>query len=241
MKETDLYLPVKKWLEDRGWDVYAEVTGVGGRADIVGRQGRVTLNIELKLQLSFDLLGQAIDRKNYFNYVYIAIPKRKSGIPRFVKQVLENEKIGIIYIDQIMGHSTAHVYSSARFHRPPYYDRIDWDDLLKPEYKGHTGGDNGSHILTPYKILMCEVRNYLISIRVADLSRTNYGGHRNYGWKSIDDILEHCEADHHYAAPKPSMSHALRTFEKDWCETKKEKGRLYFRAKEGVERVSRFL
>ncbi|MCM3593659.1 hypothetical protein M4D58_23845 [Brevibacillus borstelensis] len=95
MKETDLYEPIKKWLNTKGFDVYAEVKSHGFRSDVIGKSGPALANVELKLQLSFDLLDQALSRKNFFNYTYIAIPRRKS-IPRFVRRVLEKENIGLL-------------------------------------------------------------------------------------------------------------------------------------------------
>lgn len=232
MKETDLFAATKSWLEERDWDVYAEVTGVGGRADVVGKNGKSLLNVELKLQLSFDLLSQAFDRKSYFHYVYIGIPKRKTALPRFVRDLLIREGIGLLVIEN----GFARMSIPARFNRPAHYHRIDWEHILRPEYKLHIGGDNGSHIQTPYKLLMKEIRNYLVAIRDSDISRSIRGGFRNYGWISIEDILDHCEAHYHYAAPKPSVSNALRSFEMDWCEVKKEKGKLFYRAKDGIRR-----
>lgn len=237
MKETDLFAATKQWLEEKGWDVYAEVTGVGGRADVVGNQGKVMLNIELKLQLSFELLSQALDRKSYFHYVYVAIPKRKTPIPNIVRDILQREGIGLLEISD----GYASLILPARFNRPPCFHLVNWENTLRPEYKSQVGGDNGSHILTPYKILMIEVRNYLVGVRDADNSRAIHGGFRNYGWVSIDDILNHCEAHRHYASPKPSLANALRSYELDWCETKKENRKTFYRAKEGTKRVPRHL
>ena len=230
MKETDLFMPVKLWLEESGWDVFAEVTGVGGRADVVGKHGIAKLNVELKAQLSFELLDQAIYRKKYFHYVYIAIPKRKAPLPRLAEDILNKEGVGHLEVHD----GCVRVKTPARFNRPPFHDRIKWENVLRSEYKSHIGGDNGSHILTPYKILMRQIRNYLVSVRKADNSRSVHGGIRNYGWVSIDDILDHCEAHHHYKSPKPSVSKVLRSHEMDWCEIKKESGKLLFRAKNEV-------
>ncbi|OZQ81176.1 hypothetical protein [Paenibacillus sp. VTT E-133291] len=232
MRETDLFEPVKYWLEEREWDVYAEVTGVGGRADIVGRHGMAVLNVELKVQLSFELLSQAVDRKAYFHYVYIGIPKRKTPIPRIARDLLNREGIGLLEIQN----DFVSMSLPGRFNRPAPYHNIKWDSVLRPEYKLHVGGDNGPHIQTPYKLLMNGIRNHLISVRDADNLRSVHGGFRNYGWIEIQEILDHCEAHRHYAAPKSSVSNALRSFEMNWCEVKKEGGKLFYRAKEDIQR-----
>lgn len=82
IKETDLYPPVKMWLEERGYDVYPEVhvNYYGKRADLVGIQGRLSAVVELKTHMSIDLIGQAISWLPVANFVYIAIPKPARGI-----------------------------------------------------------------------------------------------------------------------------------------------------------------
>lgn len=235
MKETDLFPAVKNWLTERHYEVYAEVPGVSGRADVIGRQGKILVNVELKKQLSFELLGQAIERKQYFHYVYIGIPKRKTHLPRLAYDIIRREGIGIL--DIYTGSNWASRSLPAKFNRPPLHHRINWDDTLRIEYKDHVGGGNGPHLWTPYKLMIKMVRNYLVGIRRSDDLRAKHGGHRNYGWVSIDEILNNCEADRHYSAPKPSLSNALRNIEHEWCEIKKEDGKLYYRAKEGTKEV----
>ncbi|MCL6599808.1 MAG: hypothetical protein K6T81_13895 [Alicyclobacillus macrosporangiidus] len=57
MKETDLFEPVKKWLEERDFIVYSEVQ-FDRRADVVGRLGNILVVVELKTSLSLDLIEQ---------------------------------------------------------------------------------------------------------------------------------------------------------------------------------------
>lgn len=42
LKESDLFPPIKEWLQERGWEVYSEVS-VEKRADIVRRPLRATV------------------------------------------------------------------------------------------------------------------------------------------------------------------------------------------------------
>ena len=74
MAETDLYAPVKAWLEARGFEVKAEV----GAADVVAvKDGEEPVIIELKTSFSLVLLQQAVARKAVTDAVYVAVPRWK--------------------------------------------------------------------------------------------------------------------------------------------------------------------
>ncbi|MEM9700776.1 MAG: DUF2161 family putative PD-(D/E)XK-type phosphodiesterase [Pseudomonadota bacterium] len=72
ISETDLYAPVKAWLEALGYQVKAEV----GAADVVAlRDGEVPLIVELKTGFSLTLLQQAVARQAVTDAVYVAVPR----------------------------------------------------------------------------------------------------------------------------------------------------------------------
>lgn len=74
MAETDLYAPVKAWLEARGFEVKAEV----GAADVVAiKDGEEPVIIELKTSFSLVLLQQAVARQAVTDAVYVAVPRWK--------------------------------------------------------------------------------------------------------------------------------------------------------------------
>lgn len=71
MAETDLYLPVKSFLEAQGFTVKGEV----GRCDVVAVRGtEPPVIVELKQSFSLKLLLQGIDRQAMSDAVYLAIP-----------------------------------------------------------------------------------------------------------------------------------------------------------------------
>ena len=75
MRETELYAPIKAFLEGQGWEVKAEI----GAADVVAnRDGDPPLIVELKVGFSLALVHQAVDRQSMSDLVYIAVP-RKTG------------------------------------------------------------------------------------------------------------------------------------------------------------------
>jgi len=77
-READLYAPVKRWLEARGYVVKGEV----GAADVVAvapdAPGEPLL-IELKTGFTLSLLQQGIARLAVSDHVYLAVPKPKKG------------------------------------------------------------------------------------------------------------------------------------------------------------------
>ena len=75
-KETDLYAPVKTYLEAQGYAVKGEV----GAADVVGIRGaEAPVIVELKLSFSLALLHQAVARLAMTDFVYVCVALPKGG------------------------------------------------------------------------------------------------------------------------------------------------------------------
>lgn len=71
MRETDLYPPVKAFLEGQGYTVKGEV----GACDVVAvRKDDGLLVVELKLRVTLDLILQGVDRLKLTDCVYLAVP-----------------------------------------------------------------------------------------------------------------------------------------------------------------------
>ena len=74
MRETELYAPVKAFLDGQGYEVKSEV----GPADVVAcRDGDDPVVIELKTGFSLTLVHQAVARQSLTDAVYIAVPRGK--------------------------------------------------------------------------------------------------------------------------------------------------------------------
>lgn len=86
--ETELYEPVKAFLEKQGYEVKAEV----GSADIVACRGNDDpVIVELKTGFTLSLFHQAVDRQGVTDSVYIAVA-RGSG-RRFQAALKSNLKL----------------------------------------------------------------------------------------------------------------------------------------------------
>ncbi len=84
--ETELYLPIKAFLEGQGYAVKGEI----GRCDVVAvRDQEDPVIIEMKVRFSLDLVFQAVERLSVTDKVYVAIEHgRKSLWARRSKHVL---------------------------------------------------------------------------------------------------------------------------------------------------------
>ena len=77
MRETELYAPVKAFLESQGYEVKAEVHD----CDLVAIRGEEEpVIVELKTTLSLALLMQGVDRQAISDWVYLAVPVGKGAM-----------------------------------------------------------------------------------------------------------------------------------------------------------------
>ncbi len=72
MRETELYAPLKAYLETQGYEVKGEI----GAADLVACRGdEDPVIVELKTGFSLSLFHQGIERQKVTDLVYLAVPK----------------------------------------------------------------------------------------------------------------------------------------------------------------------
>lgn len=74
-RETDLYEPVRRFLEEEGYAVQAEVKG----CDIAAVKDGQLVIVELKKAFSLRLVYQALERQSRTELVFVAIPRPKKG------------------------------------------------------------------------------------------------------------------------------------------------------------------
>lgn len=72
MTEADLALRFIDYFSD--FDIYKEVPGGGGVIDIVAAKGIIRVGIEVKVQLSFEVIEQAYQARRQVHYAYAAAP-----------------------------------------------------------------------------------------------------------------------------------------------------------------------
>ncbi|GAB4351032.1 MAG: hypothetical protein Kow006_14530 [Gammaproteobacteria bacterium] len=90
MKESDLYPPVKRFLEAQGFEVKSEIH----HCDVLAVRGNeAPVIVELKLRLNLEVILQAVDRLALSDTVYIGIPSSCTAIRFSRKRVVKLVKM----------------------------------------------------------------------------------------------------------------------------------------------------
>lgn len=99
MKESDLYLPLKRFLESQNYEVKGEVQDCDALA-VRGKEAPVV--VELKLTLNLDVVLQAVERLSLTPKVYIGVPKQCKILKkkrRHIIKLLRMLGLGLLVID----------------------------------------------------------------------------------------------------------------------------------------------
>lgn len=97
MKETDVAKPVETYLTELGYLVHSEVKG----CDITATKDDELLVVECKTSISLKLIYQALDRQEFSDSVYIAVPLLpKKNLPnrKHLLRLLKRLEIGLIVV-----------------------------------------------------------------------------------------------------------------------------------------------
>ncbi len=95
MRETDLYPPVKRFLEAQGYVVKGEIRD----CDVVAlRDGDAPVIVELKTAFSLQLVLQGIDRQGVTDAVYLAFPPPKRRQHSDIVKLCKRLGLGILLV-----------------------------------------------------------------------------------------------------------------------------------------------
>jgi hypothetical protein len=148
MLETDLYLPIKAFLESQGYSVKAEVKD----CDVMALRGDdPPVIVELKTGLTLQLFYQAMDRLALTDAVYIAIPRPKRAVPLDAVKLTKRLGLGLIVVTKT---GTVEVLADPA----PYAPRQNAKrkSALLKEFRNrlgdpNTGGSTKTKLMTAYK------------------------------------------------------------------------------------------
>lgn len=166
MQETDLYPPLKIYLESQGYEVKGEILN----CDVVAhRTGEHPVIIELKLTLNMTVLLQAVDRLKTSRTVYIGVPLGLTVLKKRRKQVIKLLRmmgLGLIVIDPHAKIGNVDVLCDPGEYKPRQLKK-QTQRLLK-EFQERVGDPNqgGANmqrgVMTAYRQKALAIANYLL-------------------------------------------------------------------------------
>ncbi len=154
LKESDLYLPVKNYLEKQGYQVNSEVR----HCDVTATKGEELIVVELKTRFNTTILIQAADRQQAADAVYIALPHPRDfgGMKHYngMCHLLKRLEIGLIFVHYLKSGPRVEI----AFHPAPYRRRMQRKrrEVIIREIRNrsgdyNTGGAARTKIVTAYR------------------------------------------------------------------------------------------
>jgi hypothetical protein len=153
MKESDLFEPVKNYLEAGGYNVRAEVKN----CDITATKGDELIIIELKLSANLQLFIQATNRQYITDSVYVAIPRptqRSKKHWKGILHILRRLELGLIFVDVDNPVNPVEiVFHPIEFQRRKFKHRkrAIIKEAENRSQNLNVGGSNKTKIITAYK------------------------------------------------------------------------------------------
>lgn len=152
MKESDMYKPVKDFFTGLGYAVNAEVMGI----DICMRKDGVLTVVELKKNMNFKLLCQAVDRQSVTSQVFVAVPRPKYPHGKendLARRIVKRLGLGLIYVKmdgakgiEIVHFPPADIKSPSKLRKA----RVD-KELAGRSADMNVGGQSGAKVVTAYR------------------------------------------------------------------------------------------
>ncbi len=163
VKEADLYLPIKRFLEAQHYEVKAEIHGCDVFA-IRGSEDPVV--VELKLVLNLDVVLQAVDRLAVTPKVYVGVPKRCRTLHTRGRQIIKLLRmlgLGLLAVGQGRERAAVDVLLDPGEFRPRRSKRR--QERLLGEFARRVGdpnlGGTKGAIMTAYRQTAVDIARFL--------------------------------------------------------------------------------
>jgi len=194
LRETDLYPPIKAYLQSQGYVVKSEVLA----ADVVAcRDEEEPVIVELKTGFSLSLFHQGIARQAITDFVYLAVPRGKGRL--FSKTLKDNinlcRRLGVGLITVRLRDQLVEVHLDPATYKPrkskARKTRL-LREFARREGDPNTGGATRKGLVTAYRQDALRCAGYLMehgATRGAEVARstgvenaTRIMSDDHYGW-----------------------------------------------------------
>ncbi|MBN2617784.1 MAG: hypothetical protein JXR64_05665 [Spirochaetales bacterium] len=152
IKEIDIAKPVEEFFEDLGFTVRSEVKG----CDITAFRGEELIVIECKKMVNLKLIYQAVDRQEFCDSVYLAVPSGAvtRSNKRSLNKLLKRLELGLIFVHFMKNKTKVEVIFEPKENRriKKHRKKINIIDEIKQRSGNYNvGGSVGKKLMTAYK------------------------------------------------------------------------------------------
>lgn len=182
------------YLQDMRWDVYQEVTGPRGIADIVAIQNGIVWVVEVKKTLGLQVISQAHKWKWYANFVSVAVPAatNHTNTRVFAEKLLLDYGIGHLSISYYT--SEVSERTTPKLHRKASVSSI--TEMLFEEQKTYsTAGNVNNRRYTAFSRFCDNVYRYVASSPGCTLKELFDRIPKHYGsnWTAKTCLIKHIQ------------------------------------------------
>jgi hypothetical protein len=163
-RESDLYTPIKAFLQGQGYTVRGEVNG----CDLVAVRGDEMVIVELKVTFNLALLIQGVDRQAITDAVYLAVeaPRRNRSGSRWneIRGLCRRLGLGLIFVHFTGKEPTVEVICDPEPYMPRKQPKVRGQLLKEFQRRSgdyNTGGVTRRPIVTAYREEALRVAAYL--------------------------------------------------------------------------------
>jgi hypothetical protein len=190
-------------------EVYGEVSSI----DILALRGNDDIAVELKTSLNWRVIEQAIDNSGRCQYSYVGVPKTKH-LSYVAIKTLETYGLGLLTVDEY-GRVREVVVPAKQFSKSRRYRLRDY---VKEHHTKTIGGVKTGEGPTAYSESIVKIKEFM----------------KDKDWVTAQSIAKSVKT-HYTSDPVPQIRDTLKaSWNKDWCEYKKEGNRVYFRHKKST-------
>lgn len=165
MKESDLYPPVKRFLEAQGFEVKSEIH----HCDVLAIRGEeAPVVVELKLRVNLEVILQAVDRLAVTDTVYMGVPSTCAALKSQRKRIIRLVKmlgLGLLSIEPDAEIGAVDVLCDPKAYRPraikPRRDRLLGEFLQRVGDPNRGGSAMRRGIMTAYRQKALAIARFL--------------------------------------------------------------------------------
>ena len=165
MRESDLYLPVKRFLESQDYEVKGEVVD----CDVLAIRGEETpVVVELKLSLNINVILQAVERLSLTSKVYLGVPRRCTILKKRRRQIIKMLRmlgLGLLAIEPGLKTGSVDVLLDPGVYRPRQSkarkERLLGEFMRRVGDPNLGGSDKRRGIMTAYRQRALEIARFL--------------------------------------------------------------------------------